>query len=223
MPGVDLPYVANDPQVTRFDADFNFFTGSLSLIDGVDGQPLGGLISGVKWFRADGIPILPVDDQGRGNAYPLVRVQALQGGVPVASTDVVLPVAAEADCQGCHLDPNTLCTSLGLSCDGIAASSGQGSPANTFPVNNPLGLACDSFGNVYVTSTSTVRLLPADDSHVVDGTGPVQTIFGAPPRDTFPASVANCLTGIAVVDDETVQVVDSCTGILVELRREAVP
>ena len=45
MPGVDLPYVANDPQPTRFDPDFNFFNGSLSLIDGVDGQPLGGLVS----------------------------------------------------------------------------------------------------------------------------------------------------------------------------------
>ena len=122
LPGVDAPYLANDPQPMRFDADFNFFNGSLSLVDGVGGRPLGALISGVKWFRADGIPILPIDDQGRSNAYPLVRVQALRGGVPVASTDVVLPVAAEADCQGCHLDPNTLCTSLGLTCEGVAAS-----------------------------------------------------------------------------------------------------
>ena len=107
--------------------------------------------------------------------------------------------------------------------DGVSASSGQGSPAHSFPVNRPFGLACDSVGNLYVSSTSTVRLVIADDAGVVDGTGQVQTVFGAPPRDDYPASVARCLTGIAVVDDETVQVVDSCAGVLVELARQPVP
>ncbi len=105
MPGINNPYSANVPQATHFDVDFGFFLDLLGVVNGVDGKPLGSLVTNVNWFRADGIPILPVDDSGRGNAYPLVRVQALQGNTAVASTDVVLPVAAEADCQLCHADP----------------------------------------------------------------------------------------------------------------------
>jgi cysteine-rich repeat protein len=120
-----------------------------------------------------------------------------------------------------RIEPNGIITTvLG---DGTAASSGQGAPAYTFPVNAPLGLACDPLGNLLVTSTSTVRLVAADDAGVVDGTGVALTIYGAPPRDTFPASVTRCLTGLAVVDAATVQVTDSCTGILVELTREPLP
>jgi hypothetical protein len=126
MPGIGNPYLDNVPQDTHFDQDFGFFNDLLGGLNGIDGKPLGGIISDVKWFRADGIPMLPVDDQGRVNAYPLVRVQALQGGTPVASTDVVLPVAAEADCQLCHADPVD-CADPGLppqiqtdQCNGLA-------------------------------------------------------------------------------------------------------
>jgi hypothetical protein len=80
MPGVNNPYSANDPQ------PFNRY----------DPQK--------AWFAADGVPILPVDDAGQQNAYPLMRVSATtpaSAGI-VASVDVVLPVASEADCQNCH-------------------------------------------------------------------------------------------------------------------------
>ena len=100
------------------------------------GQPLGGVITNVNWFRADGIPILPVDDSGRDNAYPLVRVMAKQGGVAVAATDVVLPVAAEADCQNCHVYTDDCDTAaLGgvpvdpANCIGVAVSPGAVSGA----------------------------------------------------------------------------------------------
>ena len=71
--------------------------------------PFGYTVHDANWFAADGIPILPIDDAGNENAYPLMRVQAVsKGGNPsnpddvLASVDVVLPVASEADCQGCH-------------------------------------------------------------------------------------------------------------------------
>lgn len=104
--------------------------------------------------------------------------------------------------------------------DGVPASSGQGTPARDFPVDTPLGLACDAYGNLFITSRTTVRMVPADDAHVVDGTGPVQLVYGAPPRDSLPATVTSCLTGISTVDDTTVQVTDACTGLLVELQRQ---
>jgi len=80
MPGILNPYTANDPQ------PFNHFD------------------SGKEWFAADGVPILPIDNAGQLNAYPLMRVSATDPdtGKTLASLDVVLPVAAEADCQNCH-------------------------------------------------------------------------------------------------------------------------
>ncbi len=80
MPGVNAPYSANEDQpFGHYDADF-------------------------AWFSADGVPILPVDDAGQTNAYPLMQVTARDktSGQPLASLDIVLPVASEADCQNCH-------------------------------------------------------------------------------------------------------------------------
>lgn len=94
------PYLTNTAQpVHRFDADLAFFKDF----------PFGATLTGVNWFAADGIPMLPVDDLGRSNAYPLARVAAVsKGGSPhsaadvLAALDIVLPVASEADCQNCH-------------------------------------------------------------------------------------------------------------------------
>lgn len=81
----------------RFDANLAFFANF----------PFGGTITGTNWFSADGIPILPKDDQGRLNSYPLMRVGAVTkgaeaGSTPLAKVDIVVPVASEADCQNCH-------------------------------------------------------------------------------------------------------------------------
>jgi len=57
-----------------------------------------------EWFSAEGVPIMPIDDRGNYNAYPIVRVQALRNsnGKVVGETDVVLPVSSETDCANCH-------------------------------------------------------------------------------------------------------------------------
>jgi len=99
MPGHLNPYLANEIQTFgRFDRDVNFFNGLLG------GIGLGAVVPERNWFSAEGVPMLPVDDEGRSNPYPLMRVQARDRatGSVLASTDVVLPVAAEADCQQCH-------------------------------------------------------------------------------------------------------------------------
>ncbi len=95
-----MPSPGNVPQkFARFDANVPFFAGF----------PFGTTVLGANWFAADGIPILPVDDAGRSNPYPLMRVQAVaKGADPTkaanvkASLDIVLPVASEADCRNCH-------------------------------------------------------------------------------------------------------------------------
>jgi cysteine-rich repeat protein len=111
---------------------------------------------------------------------------------------------------------NTISTVLG---DGVPASSGEGAPARTFPVDRPRGLACDSFGNLFVTSRTAVRLLAASDQGYVDGLGAVMTIYGAPPRVTFPSTVTNCLSGLAVTGATSLRFADACTGLVVELDR----
>jgi hypothetical protein len=80
MPGISQPFVANEPQL------FNHYDEEKG------------------WFAADGIPILPIDDSGQVQAYPLMQVDARDQvtGESLASLDVVLPVASEADCQNCH-------------------------------------------------------------------------------------------------------------------------
>jgi sugar lactone lactonase YvrE len=114
----------------------------------------------------------------------------------------------------------TIITVLG---DGVSASSGEGIPSRTFPVAAPRGVSCDQFGNVFVSSTTTVRMLAADDHGLVEGVGSVLTIYGAPPRTSFPSSVTSCLTAVASTGPTTLQISDRCTGLLVELARVPAP
>ena len=80
MPGIDDPYYNNDPQA------FSGYDGSKT------------------WFTAQGIPMTSIDDTGRFNSYPLIRVQAVDLGTGnvVATTDAVAPVSTEVDCRDCH-------------------------------------------------------------------------------------------------------------------------
>ena len=153
-------------------------------------------------------------DGGPATAAELYLPQALVG---CANGDLFIADTGNNRVRRIAAGTGEITTVLG---EGVAASSGEGSPASDFPVDAPLGLACDTRGNVFVTSTTTVRLLPSDANGVVDGTKDVQTIYGAAPRSTFPSSVTSCLTGIAVVDSSTVEVADSCTGLLVVLHRQ---
>lgn len=55
-------------------------------------------------FKAEGIPITPIDDAGRVNRYPLMRLQATDkaSGSSLATLDIVLPVSEETTCSDCH-------------------------------------------------------------------------------------------------------------------------
>jgi len=93
-----MPGLTNTPQTfARFDHELPFFVTF----------GFGSRLPDVNWFAADGIPIMPVDDVGRSNAYPLMQITASNAstGNQLASVDIVLPVASEADCQNCHVDP----------------------------------------------------------------------------------------------------------------------
>ena len=94
-----MPGVANTAQhFDRFIIDQPFFTAF----------GFGQVVPDANWWSAEGIPIMPVDDAGTINAYPLMKVAAhdAQTATELASLDVVLPVASEANCQNCHADVN---------------------------------------------------------------------------------------------------------------------
>jgi len=63
-----------------------------------------GWDAGSALFKAEGVPILPLDDASHVNRYPLMRVVAVEKatGRQVASTDIVLPVSEETTCANCH-------------------------------------------------------------------------------------------------------------------------
>jgi hypothetical protein len=103
--------------------------------------------------------------------------------------------------------------------DGSVSSAGEGSPARLFPVNAPRQLALDRFGNLYVASTTSLRLVEnVDGDDDADGDDRVTTIFGGGARDTFPESDTFCLHTVVVDDDDRVFAADACQGFLVELR-----
>jgi hypothetical protein len=140
MPGVAAPYADNAPQVVkRFDTDLPFFVDF----------PFGYQLSEMNWFAADGIPMAPVDDFGRKNSFPLVRVQARSVGAGdiLGSVDTVLPVSAEADCFRCHASTQDGGGGQAACIPGVDANcTEEGSPRSgtAFPV----ALAADDTADV---------------------------------------------------------------------------
>ncbi len=55
-------------------------------------------------FGAEGIPLIPYDDEGVKNYYPMMRLTARDsGGSILAATNIVLPVSDEMSCRACHM------------------------------------------------------------------------------------------------------------------------
>lgn len=117
-----------------------------------------------------------------------------------------------------ELDAPTVHPVLG---DGIAASSGDGSPASFFTVDTPEGIAADAAGNLFVTSQQALRFVGAGDD-AADGGDVVVNIYGAPPRARFPEPVTRCLNGVTRMPGGDVLAIDGCVGLLVRLRRAPV-
>lgn len=187
-----------------------------------------------------GVDLLDLNSDGQISAdevplyLPRAVVRCPSGDWYIADTgnNRVLRVAA-TNCEPSRPETCVVSAILG---DTEPASSGEGFPSDIFPVHSPQGLYCDSQNNLFVTSTTTVRLLSSRDHDldpatppVVDGRGNVQSILGAgvlnPEEFPCPSlgplldGPVSGLTGIAGVDDNTVWVTDSCTGTLLELTR----
>jgi len=76
---------------------------------GLTGSGMSGTMSptGTNDWAVTGIPIVPIDDNGRENPYPLatIEVRRREGNELVARTQAVVPVSTELSCNLCHNDP----------------------------------------------------------------------------------------------------------------------
>ncbi len=109
-----MPGAANEPQP---------FHGYVENLPFFIKFPFGYTVNNFKRYTAEGVPVSAIDDQGRSNPYPLMRIEARDADNKVlASVDAVVPVASEADCAICHASQN-ICdhdSSNTLVCDNIA-------------------------------------------------------------------------------------------------------
>lgn len=56
-------------------------------------------------WSVTGIPIVPSDDTGRENPYPLATIEVRSGSTLMARTQAVVPVSTEMSCHLCHNRP----------------------------------------------------------------------------------------------------------------------
>jgi sugar lactone lactonase YvrE len=120
------------------------------------------------------------------------------------------------------IDPlNELAQSYLVLGDGAPSSSGEGAVARLSSVQAPAGLALDRHGNLYVSSTNTVRQVVAGDDLLADGDDMVRTLYGRLPRTSFPEPVTQCLTDLdseVLVGGKTrLMLLDACQGFVVSL------
>lgn len=71
---------------------------------GLTGHTLRGTMSPTpdhQW-EVTGVPMVPIDDDGRLNPYPLAMIRVIQNGTEIARTQTVIPVSQELSCNLCH-------------------------------------------------------------------------------------------------------------------------
>jgi cysteine-rich repeat protein len=156
---------------------------------------------------------------GFGGDGDAARAALLHAPEAVAvGPDAAIYVADTGNHRVRRVADNVVTTILG---DGSPSSSGEGAPSLALPVESPRALFVDASGNLLVTSPTTVRLLGAGDTGVVDGSGLALTIYGRAPRTGALERSTRCLGDVVQRDGDSSRtfVLDSCAGSLIALDR----
>jgi len=149
-----MPGLGNTPRpFARFDQDLPFF----------ESFPAGTRLTDINWFAAEGVPMLPLDDEGRLNPYPLMAIQArdIAGNTVLASNKVVVPVASEADCQICHAAASDGYS--GLAAD-FASVNIDADPNNDFTVMTQADAQAAGLAPEYLLNAAKMNILRLHDA-----------------------------------------------------------
>lgn len=114
--GGDATVTYQLPTNTHSSDKCNFWTFAPQLLGanvppdmGVAGFGMNGTMvyqTGRKDYEATGIPVTPIDDDGRENPYPMALITARNdNGTVIAQTQAVVPVSWEMSCNLCHNTP----------------------------------------------------------------------------------------------------------------------
>jgi hypothetical protein len=129
--------------------------------------------SAAQWFAAEGIPLTPINDNGQTNPFGLMRISAQDtNGQQIGYQDIVVPVAAETDCQACHKT------------GGIAAQGSGWSSAQDLEVQSKINILRlhDQEHHTSLEASQPVLCAQCHYSLALDlaGTGPTATQAGQP-------------------------------------------
>ena len=139
----------------------------------------------------------------------------------VAGTLVAGLVLASLSAGTAHADVGTIARYAGTA--GSAGNTGDGGPASAAHLRTPAGMATDAAGNVYVTSSNTVRRIDATSLIITTVAGTGSSGFSG---DGGPATAAtlNAPNGLAVdsvgdlfisdTNNNRIRRVDAVTGII---------
>jgi DNA-binding beta-propeller fold protein YncE len=177
----------------------------------------------VRRLRADTLALVDVLFGTCGSAGAFAGLVRDPGALVVDAEDGTVYLADTGNHRVLRRDPGgEVDVVIG---DGSPSSAGQGSPARDFPLQSPGQLALDASGNLFIASTTTVRLVANVDGDAnADGDDFVSTIYGRDNRDAFPQRDSRCLAGL-VLDEaaDRLIVADACGGFLVALDLVEVP
>ena len=67
-------------------------------------QALAPYDAAYKWFSATGIPLTNIDDNGKTNCFPMMKIRAFGQSTNTlrSSLDIVVPASSEMRCAACH-------------------------------------------------------------------------------------------------------------------------
>jgi sugar lactone lactonase YvrE len=113
-------------------------------------------------------------------------------------------------------DAGTIHTVTGT---GLAVTSGSNVQAGSATMAGPVGLAVDSFGNLFIAGRGSVRIVAAGGDGLALANDVSDIVYGA--TDDYPSRVTDCLSGMTLDSTEAhAYVVDSCRGYVLDLARQ---